>query len=58
MEMGCVAGQKDYRAWRISLEFVSVEFVAQADIEDAGNDRVYSIFQDGDAASASGRPAP
>ena len=39
-----IAGQKDHSTGRMRLQFVGVEFVAKADVEEAGNDRVADVI--------------
>ena len=44
MEVGSIAGQNNNGAWRIGFQLVSVELIAQSDVEDAGNDCVDPIL--------------
>src|SRR5262245_23229587 len=44
MKVGCIAGQNDYGAWRIRLQFISGELITQTNVEDAGDDGVYPIL--------------
>jgi hypothetical protein len=43
--MPCISGKHKKAAGRIRGHGVTVEFVAEADGEDAGNDRVDAIFR-------------
>jgi hypothetical protein len=42
VEVPCVAGQNDDAAGRIGLQAVTVESIAQADVENTGDDRIES----------------
>src|SRR2546422_2153646 len=42
VEVGRIAGQNDDATGRIRLHLVAVELIAQADVENAGHDRVHS----------------
>ncbi len=45
MEVGRIARQDDHSAGRIRLQLICIELIAQANIEDAGNDRVYPVLR-------------
>jgi hypothetical protein len=45
MEVPRVAGQNDNAAGWICVEVLRIESIAQADVKDAGNDRVNSILR-------------
>src|SRR5213594_2096404 len=45
VEVGRIAGQNDDATGRISLHLVAVELIAQADVENAGHDRVHSVLR-------------
>ena len=44
MEVPSIAGEHDNAAERIWLDLVPVESIAQADVENAGHDRINSIL--------------
>src|SRR5256712_11183866 len=45
VEVGRIAGQNDDAPGRIRLHLVAVELIAQADVENAGHDRVDSVLR-------------
>src|SRR2546430_14043969 len=45
VEVGRIAGQNDDATGRIRLHLVTVELIAQADVENAGDDRVDSVLR-------------
>src|SRR6266480_7461818 len=45
VEVGRIAGQNDDATGRIRLHLVAVELIAQADVENAGHDRVHSVLR-------------
>src|SRR5882724_9288722 len=45
VEVGRIAGQDDHATGRIRLHLVAVELIAQADVENAGHDRVHSVLR-------------
>src|SRR6266853_1133319 len=45
VEVGRIAGQNDHATGRIRLHLVAVEPIAQADVENAGHDRVHSVLR-------------
>ena len=45
VEVGRIAGQNDDAAGRIRIHLVAVEPIAQADVENAGHDRVHSVLR-------------
>src|ERR1700733_8254756 len=44
VEVWCIAWQDDDAAWRIGLDLVPVEPIAEANVEDAGHDRVDAVL--------------
>ena len=44
VEVWCIAGQDDYSARRICLQLIIIETISEADIKDAGDHCVHSIF--------------
>src|SRR2546425_13036905 len=44
VEVGRIAGQNDNATGRIRLHLIAVELIAQADVENAGHDRVNSVL--------------
>jgi hypothetical protein len=45
MEMGSIAGQDDNATGRISLNLIITELIAEADVENAGYDRIDSVLR-------------
>ena len=45
MEMGRIAGQDEDAPWRVRLQLIGVELIAQAYVEDAGYNCVHSILR-------------
>ena len=45
MEMRGIAGENDDATRRIGLQLIGVELIAQADVEDAGDDCVDTILR-------------
>lgn len=45
MEMGRIAGQDDNASWRVRLQLMGVEPIADADVEDAGYNCVHTILR-------------
>src|SRR5437762_2662897 len=45
VEVGCIAGQNDDATGRICFHPIAVELITQADVENAGHDRVHSVLR-------------
>ena len=45
MKVGCIAGQNDYSSGWVRLQLINLEFVAEANVKNAGNDCVNAIFR-------------
>ena len=45
VKSGCIAGQNDDATGRIRLRFIAVELIAQANVENAGHDRVDPVLR-------------
>jgi hypothetical protein len=45
MEMGRIAGQDEHASWRVRLQLIGVELIAQAYVENAGYNCVNSILR-------------
>lgn len=44
VKMGSISRHNDHSAGRICLQLVGIELIAQTDVKDSGDDRVYAVF--------------